>query len=113
MEDKKVAVKVRGVSVSPQKLRLVADVVRGMRADKALDVLHLMRKKGALHLEKALKSAVTSAKDLHSLEADGLVISKLTVDEGQKRRKPRFGSRGRVSMLVRRLSQINLEVKAK
>ncbi|KKR05646.1 MAG: 50S ribosomal protein L22 [candidate division WS6 bacterium GW2011_GWF2_39_15] len=111
MEDKTVKTQVKNVAVSPQKLRLVADVIRGMKVDKAIDTLRFMNKKGALSLRKAVSTASANAKDLYSVETGVLTISKVTIDEGVKQRKPRFGSRGRVSMLTRRKSIINLEVK--
>lgn len=113
MENKVAKTQVKNVQISPQKLRLVADVVRGMEAQKALDTLKFMNKKGAQFIRKALATAVANAKDMFGIEAEGLEVSKLMVDEGVKYRRPRFGSRGRVSMLHKRRSNINLEVKAK
>ena len=113
MEEKIVKAKVQNVANTPQKLRLVADVVRGMRADKALDVLQFMNKKGALYIKKAIATAVANASDLYGAMPDSLVISKLMIDEGVKYKRPNFGSRGRVSMITKRRSNINLEVKVK
>ncbi|MBI2357172.1 50S ribosomal protein L22 [Candidatus Dojkabacteria bacterium] len=113
MDQKVVKAQTKNVQVTPQKLRLVADVVRGMSAQKALDVLKFLNKKGALHIRKTLATAVANAKDLFGAEVGAIEISKLTVDEGVKYRRPKFGSRGRVSMLHKRRSNINLEVKVK
>lgn len=113
MDNKVVKAQAKNVQVSPQKLRLVADVVRGMGAEKALDVLKFLNKKGALYIRKVLATATANAKDLLGVDAQALEISKLTVDDGVKYRRPKFGSRGRVSMLHKRRSNINLEVKVK
>lgn len=113
MEQKVIKSQSKNIQVSPQKMRLVADVVRGMTAQKALDVLKFMNKKGAAFLRKVVATAVANAQDLYGAEADALEISKLTIDEGVKYRRPKFASRGRVSMLHKRRSNINLEVKVK
>lgn len=113
MDTKIVKAKTKNVQISPQKLRLVADVVRGMNAQKALDLLKFMNNKGAIFIRKTLATATANAKDLFAANSESLVINKLTVDDGIKYRRPRFGSRGRVSMLTKRRSNINLEVKVK
>jgi large subunit ribosomal protein L22 len=109
-----VKVQVKNVYSSPQKARLVADLVRGMTADKAIAALTFLNKKPALFIKKAIESGVANAKDVLKItDASALVISKLTIDEGIKRRWHRFASRGRVSMLTKRKAHINLELKAK
>jgi large subunit ribosomal protein L22 len=113
MDQKVVKAKTKNVQISPQKLRLVADVVRGMNVQKALDTLKFMNNKGAMFIRKTLATATANAKDLFSAEPGSLTVDKLTVDEGIKYRRPRFASRGRVSMLTKRRSNINLEVKVK
>jgi large subunit ribosomal protein L22 len=111
---KTVKVQIKNVYSSPQKARLVADVVRGMSVDKALAALQFMNKKPAVFIMKAIESGVANAKDvLKVTDTSALVISKLTIDEGIKRRWHRFASRGRVSMLTKRKAHINLELKAK
>jgi large subunit ribosomal protein L22 len=111
--EKTVKVQVRNISVSPYKARLVADLVRGMEIEKALDVLKFLNKKAALHLTKAFNTGIANAKDLLGLDVKSLKIAKLTIEEGKKGRGVIFQSRGRVSQLVKRKSHINLELKAK
>lgn len=111
--DKKVTVQINNIGVSPQKARLVADMVRGMNVAKAINVLTLTNKKAALDIKKALVSGVANAKELHGVEKENLVVSKLSIDEGKKQRKVNFGSRGRVSMMTKRKSHINLELSVK
>jgi large subunit ribosomal protein L22 len=113
MEDKIVKVKVRNIAQSPLKLRLVADLVRGKNAQEALEMLALLNKKGALIVKKAILSGVANAKELHSVDAEALEISKITVDEAKVLKRTRFESRGRVSRILKRQSHINLELRVK
>jgi len=113
MEEKLVTVKVRDIAESPTKLRLVADVVRGMKVDKALDSLTLINKKGTLTVKKALESGVASARDLFSADKANLIVNSISVDEGKILKRAQFASRGRVSRLNKRRSHLNLELKVK
>ncbi|MCC7289976.1 50S ribosomal protein L22 [bacterium] len=111
--DKTVKIQIKNIPVSPYKTRLVADLVRNMEVEKALDTLNFLNKKAAVHMKKALVSAIASAKQILGVEAKGLKIAKLTVGEGVKRPGVRFESRGRATRLITRRSHINLELKAK
>ena len=113
MKDKKVTVKVKNIAQSPLKLRLVADLVRGKNAQEALEMLDLLNKKGALIVKKAILSGVANAKELLSVDAESLEISKITVDEARILKRTRFESRGRVSRIDKRRSHINLELTVK
>jgi large subunit ribosomal protein L22 len=113
METKTVKAKVKNLIISPQKLRLVIDVVRGLDAQKALETLEFLNKKGAKMVLKAIASGVASGKELHKVEAKDLIISHISVDEGKISKKPRFASRGRFSYLTKRRSYINLELTVK
>ena len=84
MDNKTVTVKIKNIPVAPQKARLVADMVRGMKVAKAIDILSLTNKKAALDIRKALVSGVANAKNVHGAEKETLVISKLSIDEGRK-----------------------------
>ncbi len=113
MEEKIVKVKVKDIAQSPTKLRLVADVVRGMKADKALDSLTLLNKKGSDIVKKALITGIANAKDLFSVDKDSLVVSSISVDESRILKRASYGSRGRVSRIDKRRSHLNLELKVK
>lgn len=111
---KTVKVQIKNVSSSPQKVRLVADLVRGMTADKAIAALTFLNKKPALFVKKAVESGVANAKEvLKVTDPSALVISKLTIDEGVHRRWHRYVSRGGVARLTKRRAHINLEITAK
>ncbi|MGI6443793.1 MAG: 50S ribosomal protein L22 [Candidatus Dojkabacteria bacterium] len=113
MKEKIVTVKVKNIAQSPLKLRLVVDLVRGKNAQEALEMLDLLNKKGALIVKKAILSGVANAKELHSVDAESLEISKITVDEARILKRTRFESRGRVSRIDKRRSHINLELTVK
>ena len=113
MEEKIVKVTVKDIAESPTKLRLVADVIRGMKADKALDSLSLINKKGSLIVKKALLSGIASARDLYSVDKDSLIVKSISVDESSTLKRVQFASRGRVSRINKRRSHLNLELKVK
>lgn len=113
MEDKKTTVKVRNIAQSPQKLRLVIDLVRGKDVEKALDILQLTTKKGTETVSKAILSGVANARDLYGVDKADLEISHISVDEAPVLKRVRFASKGRVSRINKRRSHINLELRVK
>jgi large subunit ribosomal protein L22 len=113
MEEKIVKVKVKDIAQPPLKLRLVVDAVRGKSVEEALNILELINKKGTRTVKKALLSGVANARELYSVDKESLEISKITVDEARTLKKTRFASRARVSVLFKRRSHLNLELKVK
>lgn len=113
MEDKKIKIQVKNIAQSPQKLRLVADLIRGKNVEEALDILQLTNKKGCIFLKKAVLSAVASARDIYSVDKDVLKISHISIDAAQTYKRGRFASRGRSSRILKRRSHINLELEVK
>ena len=100
----------RGARISAQKVRLVANQVRGQNAEKALDILQFSEKKGAGILKKVLESAIANAEHNEGADVDELVISRIFVDEGatMKRIKPR--AKGRADRILKRSCHITVEV---
>ncbi len=113
MKEKIAKVKVKDVAQSPQKLRLVVDTIREKNADKALDILEFLNKKGSLIVKKALLSGIANARELYNVDKDALVISKACVDEARTLKRARFQSRGKVGRNYKRRSNLNLELKVK
>ncbi len=113
MEEKKTKTQVKNIAQSPQKLRLVADLIRGKKVNEALDILQLTNKKGCEFLKKALLSGVASAREIHSVDKDDLIISHISIDGAQTIKRGRFASRGRSSRILKRRSHINLELEVK
>ncbi len=101
----------RKVRVAPRKARLVADLVRGMDVDQALEVLTFTNKKSAPLLKKLLESAIANAEHGdadHSVNIDKLYIRSLTVDGGPTMRRFRPRAMGRASKVIKRTSHITL-----
>ena len=113
MEVKKTKVQVKNIAQSPQKVRLVADLIRGKNVSEALDILQLTNKKSCTFLKKALLSGIANARELYSVDKDDLKISHLSVDGAQPFKRGRFASRGRSSRILKRRSHINLELEVK
>ncbi len=98
---------------SPRKVRLVADLMRGKSAERALMLLAALPKRASGPLEKLLKSAVANAQSKQGLSAAELVVSKIEVNGGvvMKRSMPR--ARGRASQILKRTSHITLALSKK
>jgi large subunit ribosomal protein L22 len=105
-----VAARLKGARMSAQKARLVADQIRGLQVERALDVLAYSPKKAAKVVKKVLESAVANAEENFGADIDELVISHATVDEGftMKRIKPR--AKGRADRIFKRTCHITLKV---
>jgi large subunit ribosomal protein L22 len=100
----------RGFRMSPQKVRLVADVVRGKPVEQALAILRNMPHKAAREVYRTVASAAANAENNFQMDRDGLVIKTIMVDEGPslKRYLPR--ARGRVNVMRKRSSHITVIV---
>ncbi|NJM33329.1 MAG: 50S ribosomal protein L22 [Rhodomicrobium sp.] len=101
----------RNIRVSPQKLNLVAAMIRGQKVDKALADLTFSRKRIAKDVKKTLESAIANAENNHSLDVDSLVVSQAFVGKNLvlKRWSPR--ARGRVGRIMKPFSQLTVVVK--
>jgi large subunit ribosomal protein L22 len=103
---------VRTISMSPRKMRAIANMVRGEKVEQALATLRVMPKKAAKLIEKALVSATANAEDKSGgdLEVDDLYIQTITVDGGPivKRWMPR--SMGRANRVNHRTSHLTVVV---
>lgn len=102
--------KLRFARISPQKTRLVADQVRGMSVEPALDILRFSNKKGARIVRKTLESAVANAENNEGADIDDLRVATIMVDEGPtlKRMKPR--ARGSADRILKRTSHVTIRV---
>ncbi len=113
MEKKIYKAQQKNVSQSPQKLRLVADVVRGKDVERADNILRFLNKKGAGIVLKCLRSAVANAKDKDGVDDSKLYISSITVDEAPTLKRVRFESRAKVATINKRRSNLNIELSIK
>ncbi|MFN3704849.1 MAG: 50S ribosomal protein L22 [Thermoflexales bacterium] len=101
----------RYVRMSPQKVRLVANLVRGKRASEALELLRFTPKAAAEPVSRTIASAVANAVETRQMNADDLVISQIYVDGGPIRHWRRFAARGRFRPIQRKTSHITVVVR--
>ena len=102
--------KLRGARISAQKVRLVADQVRGMQVEEALNLLEFSNKKAAQIVKKILDSAIANAENNEGADVDELKVSSIYVDEGMtmKRLSPR--AKGRADRILKRSCHITVKV---
>ena len=81
-EVSQVSAKVRGLHISPRKVRLVADLVKGKQVDEALTTMTFLNKKAAKSVKKLIDSGIANAKHNFNLDTEKLYIKTLTVDGG-------------------------------
>ena len=102
--------KFRYAHISPQKCRLIADVVRGKNVGLALSTLKFMPKKGADLVLKALESAVANAEHNHGADIDELKVSAIQVDAAPLMKRFAARAKGRGNRIVKRTSHITVHV---
>lgn len=103
----------KGARISAQKVRLLADLVRGMYADEALDALKYQPQRGARMLEKVIKSAIGNAQDPdqnegQSRRVEELVVTEVCIDSGPMFKRIRPRARGSAHMIKKRSSHIRV-----
>jgi len=100
----------RFIRVSPRRVRLVVDQIRGKEVEEALDILKFTPKRSAAIVAKVLKSAIANAENTQSVDVDRLYVKRALVDEGGmwKRFMPR--AMGRATRVRKRLSHITLVI---
>ncbi|MCF6262935.1 MAG: 50S ribosomal protein L22 [Xanthomonadales bacterium] len=104
------AAKLRGARISPQKVRLVADQIRGMPVEKAELLLKFSTKKAAQIIKKVLLSAVSNAEHNEGADIDELKISTIFVDAGPILKRGRARAKGRGTQILKRTSHITVIV---
>jgi large subunit ribosomal protein L22 len=103
----------KNIHRSPQKVRLVADQVRGRTVNEALAILQFMPQGAARDIYKVVKSAASNAENNFDLDVNDLYIYRLYVDEGQTLKRFKARSHGRVAPRLRRWSHITAVVQEK
>jgi len=102
--------KLKGARISAQKVRLVADQVRGMPVEKAEQLLTFSTKKAAHIIRKVLLSAIANAEHNDGADIDELSVSSIMVDEGPTMKRGRARAKGRGTRILKRTSHITLTV---
>ncbi|MBT8124747.1 MAG: 50S ribosomal protein L22 [Gammaproteobacteria bacterium] len=105
-----VAAKLSHARISAQKVRLVADQIRGLPVERALETLTFSNKKAAGIMKKILESAIANAEHNEGADIDELKISKICVDEGPTHKRFRARAKGRAAKILKRTSHITVEV---
>lgn len=101
---------VRYLRVSPQKTRLVVDLIRGKKVDEALSILTFSKKAVSRDITKAVKSAVANAENTKNLDVDKLFIKKAFVDGGPVLKRTHSKAMGRGAMIRKRTSHVTIVV---
>ena len=102
--------RLKNARISAQKVRLVADQVRGMPVEKAEQLLAFSTKKAARIMKKVLLSAIANAEHNDGADIDELSISAVMVDEGPTLKRGRARAKGRGTRILKRTSHITLTV---
>jgi large subunit ribosomal protein L22 len=108
MDEIVVKAKLSRLRISPRKVRLVADLVRGKSVEEARHILKFTVKAAAQPMAKLLESAVANASHNFKLEPADLMVRSITVDEGPILKRFRPESRGRVARIQKKTSHINI-----
>jgi large subunit ribosomal protein L22 len=98
------------IRISPQKVRLVADLIRGKKVEDALNLLMFTPKSSAPVIAKVLKSALANAGQKQGVDVDTLVVKRITVDEGPTMKRFRARAMGRGTRILKRMSHITIIV---
>ncbi|MFC0282058.1 50S ribosomal protein L22 [Camelimonas abortus] len=102
---------VRNLRVSPQKLNLVAQLIRGKKVSRALADLEFSRKRIAVDVRKALQSAIANAENNHDLDIDDLVVAEAFVGKGLVMKRFHARARGRGTRIEKPFSNLTIVVR--
>ena len=105
-----VSAKLSHARISPQKARLIADLVRGMPVERALETLTFSTKKAAHIVRKVLESAIANAEHNEGADVDELKVAKIYVDEGPVLKRFEARAKGRGNRILKRTSHITVTV---
>ena len=103
----------RNIRVSPQKLNLVAQSIRGVKADKAVASLSFSRKRIANDVKKTLQTALANAENNHGLDVDKLFVKEAYVGKGLVMKRLRARARGRAARVLKPFSHLTIIVHEK
>lgn len=108
-----VKVQLRNLRTAPRKVRLVADLIRGLNVGEAMDQLKFIPKRSAVPVMKLLASAVAAAENDFKMKKDDLYISKITVDDGAILKRSMPHAMGRAFPILKRTSTVTIELDKK
>lgn len=105
-----ISAKLSNAPISAQKVRLVADQIRGLPVEKALNILKFSTKKGASLVKKILESAIANAEHNEGADIDELKVSTVFVNEGATMKRMRARAKGRGNQILKRTCHITVKV---
>jgi large subunit ribosomal protein L22 len=100
----------KSIGISPRKMRLVTQVVKGLRVNEALAVLPFLPNAGAEPVRKVVASAAANAENNYNLDPDELYILNIVADEGFRAKRAKARSHGRSSRIIRRYCHVTVIV---
>ena len=103
--------KTKMLRTSPQKLNLVAALIRGKKVDKALADLTFSHKRIAIDVKKCLQSAIANAENNHNLDVDNLIVAEAWVGKNLVMKRGRPRARGRYGKIMKPFSEITIKVR--
>ena len=109
--DNEAMAKLRMLRTSPQKLNLVAGLIRGKKVDRALTDLTFSNKRVAQDVKKCLQSAIANAENNHNLDVDELVIVEAYVGKNITLKRGRPRARGRFGRIIKPFSELTIKVR--
>src|ERR687885_472001 len=113
MADLEVKAVEKHLRLSPRKVRLVLDLIRGKQVDEALGILKMTPKGASVAVSKAIKSAAANAENNFGLTREDLYITTIFADKGPSRRWRKIGARSRIKPIERRTTHITVGVSEK
>jgi large subunit ribosomal protein L22 len=103
--------KARMLRTSPQKLNLVAALIRGKKVEKALADLTFSKKRIAEDVKKCLQSAIANAENNHNLDVDELIVAEAYVGKNLVMKRGRPRARGRYGKIMKPFSELTIKVR--
>jgi large subunit ribosomal protein L22 len=111
--DNEAMAKASMLKISPQKLNLVAGLIRGKMVDKALADLTFSKKRIAIDVKKCLQSAVANAENNHGLDVDSLIVAEAWVGKNITLKRGRPRARGRFGKIMKPFAEITIKLREK
>ena len=109
--DNEAMAKLRSLRTSPQKLNLVATMIRGKKVEKAISDLTFSKKRIAIDVRKCLQSAVANAENNHNLDVDALIVAEAWVGKNLTMKRGRPRARGRFGKITKPFSELTIKVR--
>ena len=109
--DNEARAKLRMLKTSPQKLNLVAGLIRGKKVDRALTDLTFSKKRIAQDVKKCLQSAIANAENNHNLDVDELIVAEAYVGKNMTLKRGRPRARGRFGKILKPFAEVTIVVR--